>query len=93
MRALECFDTWYEAIANPKLIKKKQKHMKQNCTRHNRKRVRVQPIVSATISGVEILKYPLFHGICFFNESFSFINLVNDFFGKWSFSKKNPWFW
>lgn len=56
--------------------------MKQNCTRHNRKRVRVQPIVSATISGVEILKYPLFHGIYFFNESFSFINLVNDFFGK-----------
>ena len=29
-------------------------------------------IVSATFSGVDTLKYPPFHGICFFVEIFSF---------------------
>ena len=36
-------------------------------------------IVSATLSGVETLKYPPFHGICFFFEVFSFFSLVGDF--------------
>ena len=44
-------------------------------------------IVSATLSGVETLKYPPFHGICFFDEIFSFFNLVSVFFSKWDFSK------
>ena len=44
-------------------------------------------IVSATFSAVETLKYTSFHGICSFNEIFSFFNLVNDFFSKWNFSK------
>ena len=36
---------------------------------------------------VEIrLKIP-FHGICFFNETFSFFNLVSDFFSRWNFLK------
>ena len=39
-------------------------------------------IVSATLSGVETLKYPPFYGICFFVEIFSFFNLVSDFFSK-----------
>ena len=42
--------------------------------------------VSATLSGVETLKYPSFHGICFFDKIF-FFNLVSDFFSKWNFSK------
>ena len=36
-------------------------------------------IVSATLSEVEPLKYPPFHGICFFVEIFSFFSLVNNF--------------
>ena len=39
-------------------------------------------IVSATLSGIETLKYPPFHGICLFVEIFSFFNLVSDFFSK-----------
>ena len=39
-------------------------------------------IVSATLSGVETLKYPPSHGICFFDEIFSFYDLVSDFFSK-----------
>ena len=35
-------------------------------------------IVSATLSGVEALKYPPFYGICFFDEIFSFFNLVRE---------------
>ena len=35
--------------------------------------------VSANLSGVEILKYPPFHGICFFVEIFSFFSVVSDF--------------
>ena len=42
---------------------------------------------SATLSGVETLKYPPFHGICFFDEIFSFFSLVSDFFSKWNFTK------
>ena len=37
-------------------------------------------IVSATLLGVETLKYLPFHGIGFFDEIFSFFNLVRDFF-------------
>ena len=37
-------------------------------------------VVSATLSGVETLKYPTFHGICFFDEIFKFFNLVSDIF-------------
>ena len=44
-------------------------------------------IVSATLSGVETLKYLSFHGIYFFDEIFSFFNLVSDFFSKWYFSE------
>ena len=44
-------------------------------------------IVSATLAGVETLKYSLFHGICFFVEIFSFFGLVSDIFNKWNFSK------
>ena len=47
-------------------------------------------IVSVTLTGVETLKYPPFHGICFFVEIFSFFSLVCDFFSKWNFSKN--WF-
>ena len=47
-------------------------------------------IVSVTLTGVETLKYPPFHGICFFVEIFSFFSLVSDFFSKWNFSKN--WF-
>ena len=39
-------------------------------------------IVCATLSGLETLKYPPFHGICFFDEIFSFFNLVSYFFSK-----------
>ena len=46
-----------------------------------------QVIVSATLSGEETLKYPPFHGICFFDEIFSFFNLESDFFSKWNFSE------
>ena len=44
-------------------------------------------IVSATLSKVETLKYPSFHGICFFDEIFSSFNLVSAFFSNWDFSK------
>ena len=44
-------------------------------------------IVSATLTGVETLKYPPFHGICFFVETFSFFSLVSDFFSNWNFWK------
>ena len=44
-------------------------------------------IVSATLLEVETLKYPPFHGICFFVEIFSFFSLVSDFFSEWNFSK------
>ena len=37
---------------------------------------------SATLSGVDTLKYSPFH------EIFSFFNLVRDLFSKWNFSKK-----
>ena len=37
---------------------------------------------------VETLKYPSFHGICFFDEIISFFNLVRDFFSKWHFWEK-----
>ena len=43
---------------------------------------KIWPIVSANLSGVETLKYPSFHGICFFDEIFSFFNLVSDFFSQ-----------
>ena len=32
-----------------------------------------------TLSGVETLKHPSFHGIHFFDDIFSFFNLVSDF--------------
>ena len=44
-------------------------------------------IASATLSGVDTLKYLSFHGICFLDKIFSFSNLVSDFFSKWTFSK------
>ena len=45
-------------------------------------------IVSVTLSGIETLKYPSFHGICFFDEIFSFFNLVSsDLFSKLNFIK------
>ena len=44
-------------------------------------------IVFATLSAVEILKYPPFQGICFLKEIFSFFNLVDDFFSYCNFSK------
>ena len=44
-------------------------------------------IVSATLSGEVTLKYPSFHAIYFFDEIFSFLNLVSDFFSKWIFLK------
>ena len=44
-------------------------------------------IVSATLTGVEALKYPPFYGIFFFVEIFSIFSLVSDFFSKWHFSK------
>ena len=43
--------------------------------------------VSATLSGVETLKYPSSYGICFFDKIFSFFNLASDFFSRWNFSK------
>ena len=45
-------------------------------------------IVSAALSGVETLKHPLFHGICFSDKVSSFFNLVSDLFSKWNFSQK-----
>ena len=48
---------------------------------------KIWPIVSATLSEVETLKYPSFHGICFFDEIFTSFNLVSDFFSKWNFLK------
>ena len=36
-------------------------------------------IVSATLSGVETLKYPSFHGIYYFDKIFCFFTLVSDF--------------
>ena len=43
-------------------------------------------IVSVTLSGIETLKYPSFRGICFFDEIFSFFNLVSsDLFSKLNF--------
>ena len=36
-------------------------------------------IFSATLSEVETLKYPPFHGICFLVEIFSFFSLVSNF--------------
>ena len=45
-------------------------------------------IVSVTLSGIETLKYPSFRGICFFDEIFSFFNLVSsDLFSKLNFIK------
>ena len=46
--------------------------------------------VSATLSGVETLKYLPFHEIYFFDKIlifFFFFNLVSDFFSNWNFSK------
>ena len=37
--------------------------------------------------GAETLKYLPFHGISFFDEIFSFFNLVRDFFSQWNLSK------
>ena len=45
-------------------------------------------IVSVTLSSIETLKYPSFRGICFFDEIFSFFNLVSsDLFSKLNFIK------
>ena len=49
--------------------------------------MQVVVIVSATFSGVETLKYPLFHEILFFGEIFSFFNFVSDILSKWNSSK------
>ena len=48
-------------------------------------------IVSVALLGVETLKYPPFHRICFFNETFSFFKLVSVFFSKWNFPKNGLW--
>ena len=39
-------------------------------------------VVSATLSKVETLKYPPFHGIPFFGKIFSFFNLVSNLFSN-----------
>ena len=47
---------------------------------NNIKRMIKSFFVSVTLTVVEALKYPPFHGICFSDEIFSILNLVSDIF-------------